>query len=264
MLDLFVCIKKLKLLRNYCSGAGDGVITSCGPSHAAYNWGNTPNISDAVPQTHSHIATGLFLGIFILFFLACGFSFVFWCFSLPICCLKRKGFGYSMSSLVLINFLVLFTAFILSLVAVFLGMKIVTNLETGWSVEVGNIIWMTIGALVSLLLSFLCYTGGVTCGGRKRKNKNAIDPNFSSKYNNITTQEYYTASPVFAPQEANHMSGQQGTMLQQPYAVSPNAGNQNLSTHPNQGYDTTTGRNHESVPMHGYQTPTLQPSNAPR
>ncbi|GAA5812255.1 hypothetical protein MFLAVUS_005705 [Mucor flavus] len=251
-------------LWNYCTGGGDGVINSCGSSSPAYNWANTPNISSVAPQAHSGIAQGLFLGMFILFFLGCGFSFVFWCFSLPICCLKRKGYGYSMSSLVLTTFLVMLTAFILSLVVVFLGMKTITNLETGWSVEAGNSIWLTIAALVSLLISFLCYTGGVTCGGKKRRNKNSVDPNYNSKFNNniIASQPLYAASPVFAPQEANQTTGPQGTMLQQPYSASPNVGNQNLSPHLNQGYDTTTGPNHESVPMQGYQTPTLQPANA--
>lgn len=144
--------------------------------------------------------------------------------------------------------MVMFAAFILSLVAVFLGMKTVTNDGTGWAVEVGNSIWLTIGALVSLLISFLCYTGGVTCGGRKRRNKNSVDPNYNSKYNG--TQQLYASSPVFVPQDATHTTGPQGTMLQQPYAVSPNPGN------------VGTGPNHESVPMHGYQTPTLQPANA--
>lgn len=265
-LYLFVYIKNFKSYRNYCSGGGDGVITSCGPSSPAYNWANTPNISSVAPQAHSGIAQGLFLGMFILFFLGCGFSFVFWCFSLPICCLKRKGYGYSMSSLVLITFLVMFAAFILSLVVVFLGFKTVTSLEEGWSVEVGNSIWLTIGALVSLLISFLCYTGGVTCGGKKRRNKNSIDPNYNSKFNGnaIGTQPLYAASPVFGNQDVNQTTGQQGAMLQQPYSGSPNVGDQNFSPRLNQGYDTTTtGPNHESVPMHGYQTPTLQPANVP-
>lgn len=220
--------------------------------------------------------------MFILFFLGCGFSFVFWCFSLPICCLKRRGWGYSMSTLVFITFCVMLTAFIISLVVIFLGIKAVTS-TGGWSAEVGNTLWITIAAFVSLLFSFLCYTGGTTCGGitcgggRKKKNKNAIDPNYKDKHNDgnapNSTQPLYMASPIFVPQTTHQTAPQtgpqtgpqtdhQGNMLQQPY--SPNIGNQQ-----HQNFDTTghTGQTHDpnsvSVPMHGYQTPTLQPANPP-
>ncbi|KAI7895971.1 uncharacterized protein EV154DRAFT_593282 [Mucor mucedo] len=258
-------------LWNYCQGDGSGVVSSCSSSSAAYNWAKTPNISNIAPTAaHSYVASGLFLGMFILFFIGCGFSFVFWCFSLPICCVKRRGLGYSMSTLVLTTFCVMLTAFILSLVVIFLGIKAVTG-QDGWGAEVGNSLWLTISALVSLMISFLCYTGGTTCGrpGKKRRNKNAIDPNFKDGNPN-SSQPLYMASPVFVPQHGAQTNGGQG-MLQQPY--SPNTTGavhqQNYDTQghvghtgntphtPNQSHDP----NSVSVPMHGYQTPTLEPAN---
>lgn len=159
------------------------------------------------------------------------------------------------------------TAFILSLVAILVGMKVVTG-NANWGGEAGNSLWLTIAALVSLMISFLCYTGGTTCGrgGKKRRNKNAIDPNFKDGGPN-SSQPLYMASPVFVPQTGQQQPGQQGNMLQQPYSPNPvNQHNQNYDSNAHLGNTGhTTNQNHDpnsvSVPMHGYQTPTLEPAN---
>lgn len=263
--------------------------------------------------------------MFVLFFIGCGLSFVFWVLSLPICCMKRRGaWGYSMSTLVFINFLVMIAALILALITILSGTKSIGNSNSGWNAHAGNSLWLTIGACVALLLAFLCYTGGSVCGRKKKTRKGAVDPNYKDPY--ATSQPYagqaYTGqsnhgTPLFVPSQ----TAQTGTMLQQPYAVSPSAGNQHLSpaaghqnlrsnlgnqnlnsdlgnqnlnsnvghqsvyTTPNvgsqqlyepnvnqaydasaaQNYDTSAAQNYDpnsvSVPMHGYQTPTLQPAN---
>lgn len=256
---------KKNYIRNYCQGNGEGVVSGCGPSSAAYNWASAPHISEiATSAATSYVARGLFLGMFILFFIGCGFSFVFWLCSLPICCLKRRGWGYSMSSLVLLNFCIMLTAFIMSLVAIFKGMKLVTGLD-GWSGQAGNSVWLTISSLVSLLISFLCYTGGTTCGGWRKKSRNAIDPNYRDKYNSApnSTQPLYMASPAF-DSNTNTQMNNQGNMAQQPY--SPEF---DLQQQQPQQQTTTTHIVHNqepnsvSVPMNGYQTPTIQPAVPP-
>lgn len=235
----------------------------------------------ASSQANSSLVRGLFLGMFILFFIGCGLSFVFWCLSLPICCLKRRGWGYSMSTLVFINFLVMLAALILALVVILSGIRVINDNDSGWRAHAGYALWITIGACVSLFLSFLCYTAGSICG-RKRKNKGAVDPNYKDPY---ATGQPYAGTPLFVPTQ----TGQPSTMLQQPYSVSPAVGNRAMSPtvghqqhsiyspnvasqsydpNLNQGaYDASANPNYDpnsvSVPMHGYQTPTLQPANTP-
>lgn len=203
-----------------------------------------------------------------------------------------------MATLVGINFLVMLAALILALVIVITGVKEITGSNIGWEAHAGNLLWVTIGAVVSLFLSFLCYTCGSICGPSKRRNKAVVDPNYNDKYG---ANSNYMTSPMFVPanQQQNLNAPGQTTMLQQPYAVSPSTGNQHLSpsmahntgntqtfgttgdtqtfgpNQPNQintaGIDNTLAGqqnnnydpNSVSVPMHGYQTPTLQPANTP-
>ncbi|CAO0801257.1 unnamed protein product [Mucor circinelloides] len=303
-------------LWNYCTGDSGGGVASCAQPTPAYNWAKTPNIVDLVPNlANSWMVKGLFLGLFILVFIALGFSFIFWLMSLPICCLKKRGWGYSMSTLVFINFMIMLVALILALILVLAGISQITSADNTWNAHAGNSLWITIGATLSLLVSFLCYSGGA-CFGRKRKsaydnnyndvststgrrgccgigrkrNKAQVDPNYKDNtgydQNMLpgTNQPLYAASPVFqhTPQNARDP-----TMLQQPYMVSPSMGQQQPSpgiSHTlqnGQTYDpnvnsnagattTTTGAagtndpNSVSVPMHGYQTPVLQPANTPQ
>ncbi|KAK4518688.1 uncharacterized protein ATC70_008910 [Mucor velutinosus] len=302
-------------LWNYCTGGSGGGVASCAHPTPAYNWAKTPNIVGLVPHlASSWMVKGLFLGLFILVFIALGFSFIFWLMSLPICCLKRRGWGYSMSTLVFINFMIMLVALILALILVLAGIQQITSADNTWHAHAGNSLWLTIGATLSLLASFLCYSGGACfgrrnrtayddnynggstsrrgcCGIGRRRNKAQVDPNYKDNTgydNNVipgTNQPLYAASPVFqhTPQRA-----QDPNMLQQPYMVSPSMGQQQLSPgishamQSGQNYDhnasnnmggattTATGAadsndpNSVSVPMHGYQTPVLQPANTPQ
>jgi hypothetical protein len=223
--------------------------------------------------------------MFILFFIAVGFSFILWCMSLPICCLKRRAWGISMSTLVFINFLVTLAALILLLVMVLSGIKILTNADNTWNAHAGNSLWIAIGATVSLFLAFLCYSGGscfapkkrttvaessaetgtAGCCGRRRKNKTKVDPNYKGDYNDVipgTTQPLYANSPAFRSTQQQP----QANMLQQPYRMSTSVGSQQTpgmtgATH-HQNYDPNANTGTGDVSGRGYQTPVLQPANA--
>lgn len=222
-----------------------------------------------------------------------------------------------MSTLVFINFMIMLVALILALILVLGGIRQITSADNTWHGHAGNSLWLTIGAVLSLLVSFLCYSGGL-CGRRKktaydddyndtstgrrsagccgigrRRNKAQVDPNYKDTggYNKENTNGYdnnvipgtnqplYAASPVFrhTPQHA-----QDSTMLQQPYTASPSMGQQQRSpgvshamenrqqnydpnvTNNATGTDGNNDPNSVSVPMHGYQTPILQPANTPQ
>ncbi|KAI7899706.1 SUR7/PalI family-domain-containing protein [Cokeromyces recurvatus] len=198
-------------LWNYCTVDGNGDATSCAHPYAAYNWAQTPNIVDTVPNlANSGYIKSLFLGLFILLFIGLGFSFILWLMSLPICCLKRRGWGYSMSTLTFINFLVTLVALILALILVLAGIKNLTSGASPWQAHAGNALWLHIGAVVSLLLAFFFYSGG-SCFGRKgsdnrhydvednrgwfsrrrRKNRSQVSPVYSNDKDNQYKYENY-------------------------------------------------------------------------
>lgn len=234
------------------------------------------------------------MGLFILFFIAVGFSFILWCMSLPICCLKRRGWGISMSTLVFINFMITLTALILLLVVVLSGIRILTNADNTWHAHAGNSVWIAIGATISLLIAFFCYSGGTCfapknrtsdagnraetgsagcCGGR-RKNKRKVDPNYTNDYdqtkndyNNIlpgSAQPLYASSPAFQSTQQTQQQPQ-ANMLQQPYAVSPQPAHQRApdmtGASNRQNYDSNVNIGSGDVGGRGYQTPVLQPAN---
>ncbi|KAI8991031.1 SUR7/PalI family-domain-containing protein [Mycotypha africana] len=184
-------------LWNYCNTDNAGYVTSCAKTSAAYNWAQAPGVNQAVPgMANSYGTKGVFLALFILLFIAMGLSFIFWLMSLPICCSNRRGLGYSMTTLVLINFFIMLAALILALVLVIGGIRQLTRADRTWSAQAGNSVWITIGAVVSLFLSFLCYSGGVCCckpkndgyygksSRRRKKNDYEADYGYNNDYNN--------------------------------------------------------------------------------
>ncbi|KAI8370931.1 SUR7/PalI family-domain-containing protein [Blakeslea trispora] len=251
-------------LWNYCTGTTGGNIQSCASPVPAYNWARTPGISDiATSQANSLVVKGLFLGMFILFFIGMGLSFLLWLMSLPICCLKHRAWGISMSTFVLINFLVTLTALILSLVLILGGIKSFTGGNSPWNAQAGNALWIAIGATVALFLAFLCYGGGSCCAGsggrtsrrrrkqeedyyynsgnesdgrkrggccggrRRKKNKAKVDPNYkeTDAYIPGTTQPMYAQSPMY-----QNTGNPQSSMLQQPYVASSGLDQQKAGT----------------------------------
>ncbi|KAI9470633.1 MAG: SUR7/PalI family-domain-containing protein [Benjaminiella poitrasii] len=172
-------------LWNYCTGGANDAVTGCSSPHPAYNWAQTPNIIDAVPNmANSFRAKSLFLGLFILVFIALGFSFIFWLMSFPICCLRRRSLGHSMSTFAFINFLIMLVALILALVLVLSGIRSLTGGTSTWQAHAGNALWIHIGAVVSLFLAFLCYSGG-SCFGRggtyNRKYHDDVEDNTTTR-----------------------------------------------------------------------------------
>ncbi|OBZ86571.1 hypothetical protein A0J61_05368, partial [Choanephora cucurbitarum] len=273
-------------LWNYCTGLPGGNVQSCAQPTPAYNWARTPGISEiATSQANSGAVRAFFLAMFILFFVGMGLSFLFWLMSLPICCLKRRAWGISMSTFVLINFLVTLAALILSLIAILGGIKSFTGGNSPWNAQAGNALWIAIGATVALFLAFLCYGGGSCCadsgnkrssrrrrqdeeyyynsgdesdgrrtgccGGRRKKNKSRVDPNYkeSDKYIPGTTQPMYAQSPVY--QSANNP---QTNMLQQPYVASTGLDQQRTGT-----TDLNNNYNTKAAGYDGYNSQNYAP-----
>lgn len=292
-------IKTNENYRNYCTGDGNRNIQSCSSPTAAYNWAKTPNIVDLVPDlANSKVVTGIFYALFIMIFIAMGFSFIFWLMSIPICCTRHKrAWGYSMSTLCLINFLITFVCVILALVLILAGVRHITSASPDWNAHAGNALWLLIGTCVSNFIAMMCYSGGACCSRRSRtkeedyydtpvrddeekkkgwfsrfgrkKNKTQVDPVY--KDNNYETANYNnllpgTAQPIHgnSPYPA---SNQPTSMLQQPYVyndpTTPVQQNVTGVTQHTTGYDATTSQdpNATAVPTHGYQTPILQPAN---
>ena len=217
------------------------------------------------------------MAMFVLFFIACCWSFLIWLASIPICCFKRRVFGLSMAILVLINFFVLLVALILALVLVLSGVKLVVA-NAGWSAHAGNLLWITIGAVISLLLSSIFYSCALAGdrGKRRRVNPDNEDKGDDSPYygsylpHNPNQPLYATDQGYTTSQSAQHDPASQ--QYYQTAAAEPSAGQQGLST--DMGQHGMTSTHSDSAKVHqthndpaaapyGYQTPTLQNTNLP-
>ncbi|KAG1447262.1 hypothetical protein G6F56_009315 [Rhizopus delemar] len=240
-------------LWNYCSGTSNS-ISSCAHPTPAFNWASTPDLSTMLQsQANSRMVNNLFMAMFVLFFIGCCWGFLIWLASMPICCFKRRALGFSMLTLVLINFFVMLVALILALVLVISGVKHVSA-NQGWDAGAGNLLWITIGAVIALLLAAACYSCGSATGGRKKKRvdpeeKYAYQDQYSygnhygqpTNYQNQTTNQADGNPPMGGYDGQNQMDR---TMLQQSY--------QDMGSH-----DVTQQTPNEPVSQ-GYQTPTLQ------
>ncbi|KAI8982989.1 SUR7/PalI family-domain-containing protein [Pilobolus umbonatus] len=255
-------------LWNYCTGNGNLEVQSCEKGHPAYNWANTPGISDAVPDMASSVMVkSLFVAMFTLIFIACGFSFIFWVCSLPICFTRRRLLGASMTTLVFINFLIMLVVVILALVLVLSGIRHLTSADPTWDAHAGNSLWITIGACIALLISFICYCLATIFGRKNRKNK--VDTGYKRESFNYPRSQSYVASPTFGNQNLNSNYNQapnytnqtpRSPMLQQSYnAASPNMGNQtNYANNPVHHPNPLSQTNISAPVQQGYQTPVLE------
>ncbi|KAI8880389.1 hypothetical protein K501DRAFT_191449 [Backusella circina FSU 941] len=204
-------------LWNYCQGDANGVISECSKIIPAYNWAKAPAIAQVLPdKASSKFTQSLFLGMFILFFIGCGFSLFIWIFSLPFCCARRRSIFFSMTTFVLINFFIMLAALILALVLVLGGIKTLTNADNSWEGHAGNSLWIAIGTVVSLLAAFSIYTCSSYCNGKGRKRVNPKT--------DVEKTPQYATSPVVVPGQ-----GQQAIVYQQqadgqylPVAIDPN------------------------------------------
>ncbi|KAI8099601.1 SUR7/PalI family-domain-containing protein [Halteromyces radiatus] len=246
-------------LWNYCTSNDQGV-QSCSHPTPGYNWVDTP----AINQTLSSLplSKGLFLGAFILFIIGLCFSFILWVISMPLCCVKHRAVGGSMSTFTFITFLVMLTALIMELVFIIRGNYLLHSVDPTWTGHAGNSLWLTIGSVVSLLFAFFSYGGSCCCIGGKgaatsRKSKKAsgrVGPTYGGKYGDGDEEAagegtHAIRSPYNLNQSVYHTVGQQSPhMSQQPYQAQPGSPHvpSNLQQQPQQPQQPA------------YQTPILQ------
>jgi hypothetical protein len=206
-------------IRNYCQGDGNGVISECSKIVPAYNWAKAPAIAQVLPdKASSKLTQGLFLGMFILFFIGCGMSLFIWFFSLPFCCARRRRVFFSMTTVVLINFFIQLAALILALVMILGGIKTLTNADNSWDGHAGNLLWIAIATCVSLLIAFSIYSCSAYCAATRRKK---VNPNTDMEKN-----PKYATTPVYVPgqgQQGNIVYQQQADGQYLPVALDPNS-----------------------------------------
>ncbi|KAI9258494.1 SUR7/PalI family-domain-containing protein [Sporodiniella umbellata] len=273
-------------LWNYCSADVSGTVNSCAHPKAAFNWANTPDISNFLQtEANSGFINSLFMATFVLFFIACGWSFLLWLASMPICCFRRRFLGYSMFALTFINFLVMLAALILVLVNLLSGVKYVTA-NPGWNAHAGNLLWIAIGATVSLLIASMFFICG-SVGGKSRRSKKVRDED-KNNYNDYNHFLPYSSNPTYQDShftggytnaqyhQQNHDSVQTPMTSHQELPGNSSGANtmqspvQAHSPHVNglQNQDHSHVSNVNGVPTHdqahGYQTPTLEPANTVR
>jgi len=244
-------------LWNYCKGNAKGVIQNCAKGHAAYNWANTPDISKALSkEASSDFINSLFIANFSLIFIACGLSFVFFIFSLPVCFSRRRVFGASMTTLVFINFLAMLAALILSLVLIIGGIKRLYNEDSAWNAHAGNSLWISIGACVALFIAFLSYSCG-TAGGKHKSNR--TDPNVKEgSFGFGLPKPNHMSPPMVAGPQSPPPQSPPPQMMQKPPMAPPQMNNNQPG--PNQGMArggsvSPPGSPMQGVPIRGAPNP---------
>ncbi|KAF7723806.1 neutral amino acid transporter [Apophysomyces ossiformis] len=225
-------------LWNYCTGNLAGQVQSCSKPRPAYNWAQTPGINQALSgQANSSVVSGIFLALFILYFISTGLSLIFWFISCPTCCVGRRGLGVSMSTLLFINFLILLVCLILALVVSLRGIRLLTGADSSWLGHAGNSMWITIGGVVSLFLAFLFYSLASCC--YRPRPRRQIEPDYKGGHESMRSPYVPPAHPFYDQQQQQ----QQGRLFQQPY------------THPDSaGAQYTPAMQHQQWPQGGYET----------
>ncbi|KAL0083571.1 SUR7/PalI family-domain-containing protein [Phycomyces blakesleeanus] len=190
-------------LWNYCTGDIHGAVSGCAKPRPAYNWAQTPGISQVMSrQANSTGVKSLFLALFVIIFISCGLSLIFWLMSLPICCLRRRGLGYSMTTLTLINFLLALVAMIIGLVVTIHGGKMLTGADPGWLGTPGNSLWCLIGSVVSLFFALLLYSVGSCCCKGSKEGRQRVRPGKTDSLASDNHQRFN--SGPYPPPHANN------------------------------------------------------------
>ncbi|KAI8336254.1 SUR7/PalI family-domain-containing protein [Chlamydoabsidia padenii] len=268
-------------LWNYCTSTDQGV-QSCSHPKAGYNWIETPGINQALPSLH--LSHGLFLGVFILFIIGLCFSFLLWIAGMPLCCVRARSVGASMSTFVMITFLVMLTALIMELVLILRGNYLLHNADPTWTGHAGNSLWLTIGSVFSLLFAFFFYGGSCCCVGAKtdgpaRKGRGGgggkVTP-YNDKQHDLEDGAAVggaaagSRSPYNFNQSVYHTVQQQSPRVsqQQPYQAdgghySPVVASQGFEHQPRNDMVSPqpAGSAMAGSARQGYQTPTLQHSD---
>ncbi|CAO3590243.1 unnamed protein product [Absidia cylindrospora] len=266
----------LMIYRNYCTSTDQGV-QSCSHPQAGYNWINTPNVNQVISS--ARYSSGLFLGLFILLIIGLCLTFLLLIASLPLCCVRARSVGASMSALIFLTFLVMLAALIIELVVVIRGNQLLHQADPSWTGRAGNSLWMTIGSVVSLVFAFLAY--GCSCCavgntvGRKRSvgGRGKVDP-YGDKHLDRDMEDGAGAgtganhhSPYILNQSIYHTAQTPNVQhLNQPYApdgMAGGTGHYSPVVSP-QGFEHQPRNINMGSPgaasgqQQGYQTPVLQ------
>lgn len=139
-----------------------------------------------------------------------------------------------MSSLVLLNLLIMIASLVLALVISISANKAVAG--SGWTGRCGNSMWITIGAVVSLFFAWLCYNGACCCPGggalrRRRRRDRVADEAHAEKG---LYHDEKTAAPE-TDNAAGAAPGTAGAADATTAATSPNPG----ATSPGVGYSSS-------------------------
>ncbi|KAI8374203.1 actin cortical patch SUR7/pH-response regulator pali [Radiomyces spectabilis] len=150
-------------LWNSCSGQG-GYVTECTHPQPAYVWSNAEGLSGLVDGLNGH--DKLFLANFILYWIAFGLTL----FALVITLLSnfRRSSDLLASFACFIAFVVMLVVFIIVLVISLRGINAAKGVDSSISGFLGPSTWMTLGAMVGLLLASLWYCFACCCGSGRR------------------------------------------------------------------------------------------------
>lgn len=177
---------------------------------------------------------GLFLALFILYFIALIFSFLLWIATLPVslcCCTKRfrhnpgnRPLDITMAIICGLNFLIMLVVLILALVLVIGSVKAISGASIYWNGYAGNALWLTIASVTSLFLATVCYLFKACCHHGHYDSNSRISPDLDK--NHAYKNQPFDLTPHHQPYYANHASpmitnqhAQQQPTLPQPHLL---------------------------------------------
>jgi hypothetical protein len=118
-------------------------------------------------HANSTLIRGVFLGMFILYFLVLGFSFILWLLSLPFgvfFCVRKlrnnpggRPLDITMAIWSGVSCIITFVAMVMAIVYIVSFDRNISNASFYWNGHAGYSLWFTIGVLIALFLATLCY-----------------------------------------------------------------------------------------------------------
>lgn len=188
----------------------------------------------------STLIRGVFLGMFILYFIGLGFSFFLWLLSLPFgvfFCFRRlrnnpggRPLDITMAIWSGITCIIMFVALIIAIVYVISFNRNISNASFYWSGHAGNSLWFSIGIVIALFLAALLYAfrscasisndGYNTSSGKKRRRNNRTRVQPEQPFD-LTPHQPYVYKENSPPM--NQQQQQPGTplMMNQTYQQQP-------------------------------------------
>ncbi|KAG2221036.1 hypothetical protein INT45_009285 [Circinella minor] len=156
-----------------CSGR-DGIVESCSSPHPAFDW-TTAGGSDYASIREVAGLDGLskvFLANFILYWIALGLTL----FAMLVTFMAgfRRGSDFLASFLTFISAIVMIVVFIILMVVSMRGINNVKGAGVDVSGHLGPSMWMTLGAMVALLLSSFWYCLTCCFGAGRRVHEDKV------------------------------------------------------------------------------------------